>query len=255
MATIHASSSLQALYRVFVLPTLSKSPPLLRRAGRQAPPPPQPQHQRPFSASAPHAVKTRAPEERAHKWDEEIRARLLYFVDPETGKREEEPRTRYDVLNTLNRQTHRLVQLSPDQPGNRDFIPVCKVVSKKEQYETEQRAKKAVKEKKAESNKVNSVKTLELNWAIDGNDLGHRLERVAGFLGEGRRVEIVLAAKKQGRKATGPECEGVVKRILETVGAVPGARELKPLDGKMGGFATIVLQGRAPGQGKQSDAS
>ncbi|KAK5113748.1 hypothetical protein LTR85_010765 [Meristemomyces frigidus] len=254
MASTHATGTLQSLYRVFVLPALSKPAPSrarLRQAPRAAP------DRRCFSASPIHAVKSRAPQERAQKWDEEIRAQMLYLVDPVTGKREEEPRTRFDILSQMDRKTHRLIQLSPDEPGNRNFIPVCKVMGKKEQYEAEQKAKKASKERKAESVKVNSVKTLELNWAIDGNDLGHRLERVAEFLAEGRRVEIVLAAKKKGRgrRATQAECEGVLKAIYGTVDAVPGAKELKRLDGKVGGFATLVLQGRASGQGKESDAS
>lgn len=258
MAVPHAQGTFEALYRVFVLPALANNAAhrTLPRTVRRVPPLPRP-HQRRFSASPFHAVKTRAPETRTQKWNEEIKAQSLYLVDPATGKREEEPRTRYDILNRLNRDTHRLVQLSPDEPDNPNFIPVCKVTSKKEQYEIEQKAKKAQKERKAESAKVNSVKTLELNWAIDSNDLAHRLERVAEFLAEGRRVEIMLAAKKKGRgrKATQEECEAVLKKIYDTIDAVPGARELKKLDGKMGQFATIVLQGQAPSQRKESDAN
>lgn len=178
-------------------------------------------------------------------------ARVVYLVDPVTNKLEDQPRTRFDVLNTIDRNTHRLVQLSADEPENRGFMPVCKIVGKKEQYAADRERKKQQKEKKTESARVNSIKTLELNWAIDANDLGHRLERVAEFLADGRRVEIVLAAKKQGRKATKQECEGVMKRIYGVVDDVPGSRELKRLEGKLGGFASLVLQGRAPGQSKE----
>ena len=88
------------------------------------------------------------------------------------------------------------------------------------------------------------MKTLELNWAIDGNDLGHRMKSVAGFLEEGRKIEIVLARKKKGRRATGEECREVIKRIGETVEGVDGAKEVQELTGEVGGLATIVLQGR-----------
>ncbi|KAK5136931.1 hypothetical protein LTR08_001438 [Meristemomyces frigidus] len=249
MALKHSTGSLDALYRVFVQPALSNSHttrPSLHRGLRTVQRPRQ--HSRAFSASPLLATKTRAPEERRNKWDEEISARVVVLVDPRTDKLEEQPRTRYDILNTMDRKTHRLIQMSPDEPDNRSFMPVCKIVSKKEQYEHDKNYKKAAKERKAEGAKVNSVKVLELNWAIDTNDLAHRCERVAEFLTEGRRVEIVLAAKKRGRKATRAECEDLVKRIGDTVEGVPGAKELKSLDGKIGAFATIVLQGKAPSQ-------
>ena len=177
-------------------------------------------------------------------------------MDPETNTLldEGEPRTRYDVLKSIDKKTHRLVQLSPDEEGKdpRYAIPVCKVISKKEMYEQDRRKKTQAKEKAKESAKVGSVKTLELNWAIDGNDLGHRLERVAEFLGEGRRVEIVLAAKKRGRKASTAECEGVLKRIEGVAEEVRGASVLKALEGKVGGFGTMVLQGKAPSVSAQA---
>ena len=101
--------------------------------------------------------------------------------------------------------------------------------------------KEAAKAKKKEN--LDSVKTLELNWAIDANDLGHRLKKMEDFLSEGRKVEIVLARKKQGRKATVEECEDVLRRIKETVEAVKGAKETQALEGKLGGVATLSLEG------------
>lgn len=156
------------------------------------------------------------------------------------------PYTRYDVLNNLDTKTHRLVQMSPDEPDNRSFIPVCKIVSKQESYENEKRKKEAAKEARKVAAKTgeDGMKTVELNWAIDRNDLGHRLEKVRGFLREGRRVEVVLASKKRGRKASLEECQGVLERIRECVEGVDGARELEKMEGKMGGFATMVLMGK-----------
>ena len=175
---------------------------------------------------------------------------MVVLVDPLTNKLEDQPRTRFDVLRMMNRETHRLKQVSDDEPNNRNFTPVCKIVSKKEEYERDRHFKKVVKERKMEGARAGSVKVLELNWAMDANDLAHRCERVAEFLSEGRRVEIVLAAKKKGRKATRAECDGLVKKIGETCDSVPGAKALKSLDGKIGAFATIVLQGKASSQVK-----
>ncbi|KYG45160.1 hypothetical protein M433DRAFT_34797, partial [Acidomyces richmondensis BFW] len=191
---------------------------------------------------------------RRQKWDEEITARLIHLVDPITGKLSE-PRKRVDVLRALDRRTQRLVQVSADdEPGNRGgqhhqqqhvTAPVvCKIVDKRVQYQQERERKR---QKKQEQAGTGSGKTIELNWAIDPNDLGHRLERLAEFLGDGRRVEVVLAAKKKGRKATMGECEALVKRVMETMERVKGAKELKPLEGQLGGFATWVLQGKVAG--------
>jgi translation initiation factor IF-3 len=259
----YGHSTAKALYQVFVAPmvcnassrapTRHNSKDLLYRQRPYA----SPSLRRSFAQSAILETKTREPERRTQKWDEEITAKLIQLVDPETNQLPRDPvtqelidstRTRYDVLNTLDRTTHRLVQLSPDEPDNRRFVPVCKIVNKKEAFDQEKRKKTQAKERHKESVKANTVKTLELNWAIDGNDLAHRLERVGEFLSDGRKVEIVLAAKKRGRKATQAECQDVLGKIQRTLAAVPGAKEVKPLDGKLGSFATMVLQGRALAQ-------
>ena len=132
---------------------------------------------------------------------------------------------------------------------------MCKVVSKKEEYAAEKRRKEQQKEIKQAAAKERSVKTLELNWAIDGNDLAHRLEKVKTFLEEGRRVEVVLAAKKRGRKASKEECADVLAKIKTVAEGVKGAKEAKPMEGPVGGFATLVWQGKAGAavQGEKSE--
>lgn len=245
----HGPSASQALHNVFVLPALSKSLPQRRIAQHTI----SGQHTRPllrsFHQSSIHNAKTRAAEERTQKWNEEITARMIQLVDSETNKLldDGQPRTKWDILNTIDTKTHRLVQLSPDEPGNRNFIPVCKIVSKKESYEAELRRKKQAKDQKR-ANKIVSemgAKTLELNWAIDQNhDLLHRIEKMKAFLSEGRRVEIVLASKKGGRKATREECEGVLNKIRQAAGEIEGVKESKEFSGKLGGFGTMSFQGR-----------
>ncbi|KAK3703453.1 hypothetical protein LTR37_014443 [Vermiconidia calcicola] len=221
---------------------------------------------------------------RTEKWDEEITSRLIYLVnpetntvlDPETGK-PPPPVTKYDVLNRIDRKTHRLVQVAegvnmpiPKGEGEEEAgdkvlqgvsyspfgqaqqksgndkgdIPVCKIISKKSAYESQKRRAADAKAKKKVSAVTSSVKTLELNWAIDANDLAHRTNTIKRFLEEGRKVEVVLAAKKRGRKASGEECEQVLGQLRGCVKAVEGAREVKALEGKMGGFAVLSFQGR-----------
>lgn len=259
MKVRHPSTAAQALYHVFIAPALSKPQATQRLFANCLQ---STQQLRPFSHSPSCFAKTRAPEQRSQKWDNEITALQLYLVDPVTNVLRDpetgalpKPRTRFDVLHSFDPKTHRLVQLSPDEPGNRTFIPVCKIVDKKESYDAEKRKLKAAKEAKKLSARTSEtgMKTVELNWAIDQNDLGHRIEKMKGFLAEGRRVEIVLASKKRGRKASLEECQGVLERLRECADAVEGAREVQKLEGKIGGFATMVFMGR-PVKNIMSDA-
>jgi translation initiation factor IF-3 len=100
------------------------------------------------------------------------------------------------------------------------------------------------KAKKERSSAV-TVKTIELNWAIDGNDLRHRLDRIRDFLERGWRVEVMMAPKRKGRKASEEEARELVDRIRGVVGDVEGARESKAMEGKLLGTATIFAEGKA----------
>lgn len=244
MAHHRSTSSMQALYRVVVLPSLSQSAhrQFIRTSSKQ--PFPKTSQIRSFRSTPTRLAKTREPEPRTEKWDEEITAKIVYLIDPSTNKILPAPRTRYDILRRLNRTTHRLIQFSQELDG----IPVCKIVNKKEVYQREQKQKQEAKEKKKLESASKSLKTLELNWAMDHNDLGHRLDKVTEFLSEGRRVEVILASKKRGRKASTEECEVVLQKIRKTVDGVEGAKEAKSMEGKVGGFATLFFQGRVQQQ-------
>ncbi|KAM0722566.1 hypothetical protein Q7P37_002007 [Cladosporium fusiforme] len=249
----HTASPVKALYSIFVQPALTAPRNTTSRTVRpqwynQYTPRQTPSNQTRAFASSPTCFYTNkykknlTPEVREQKWNEEITARVIQLVDPET-KRLQDPVTRFDVLKGLDLKTHRLVQLTePDTPGDRSFIPVCKIISKKESYEAGKQRKAQQKETKQAVAKMRSVKTLELNWAIDENDLGHRMDKVKGFLEEGRKVEIVLASKKRGRQATPAECQEVLDKIRSAAQSVPGVKEPQPFDGKMGGLATLVFQ-------------
>ncbi|CZT23586.1 uncharacterized protein RCC_09300 [Ramularia collo-cygni] len=251
----HTASPLRALYRVFVLPALSQSATTTR--ARLIPTVhPSSSTTRPYSHTPLLSAKTRPAEQRRQKWDSEITSLRIYLIDPETNALPPTPVTRYDTLKTLDTRTHRLVQLSPDEPNNPSFIPVCKIISKKEAYISEQKKKLAAKEAK----KVNArgseagMKTLELNWAIDTGDLAHRLEKLRGFLEEGRRVEVCFRGKKRGRKASLEECEKVLEQVREVAQGVDGVRE-KGLEGKIGGVASVEFFVKGGGGGAKGGGS
>ena len=112
--------------------------------------------------------------------------------------------------------------------------PIVKIVSRKALFEE---ARKSKPKKQAED------KQLELNWAIDPQgDLKHRLKRLSDWLEEGKNVEILLAPKKGGRRATPEDCQHVLDRIHEAVSGIKGAREAKPMEGALGRRSTLLFK-------------
>ena len=69
---------------------------------------------------------------------------------------------------------------------------------------------------------------------------------VAGPTGHSIRTNTVVGtAKKRGRKASKEECQEVLGKIRAAAESVKGATELRSLDGVVGGFATVMFQGKA----------
>lgn len=260
-----------SLFKVFVLPALSNAPVahttrirtgLLRLELPMAYG--KPAAHRTISNSAPRLAssdsKARLPEKRRPR-DEEIKYRAVQLVDPGTGKLQPTLLSRRDVLQSYDPKTHYLEQLSNNDRNDPNFVPVCKIVCKKEAYAAEKARKLEQKEAKKTTVKSSAamMKTIELNWAIDANDLKHRLDRLKDFLEEGRRVEVVLARKKRGRRATVEECEGVLQKLDECIESVPGASEMVKKDkpaqqqSKLGGFMAKTYVRREGKQNSQDD--
>ncbi|KAI9860755.1 MAG: hypothetical protein M1813_005678 [Trichoglossum hirsutum] len=162
--------------------------------------------------------------------DEEILASSVHLVD-ENGTFHPPTPVR-KLLASFDRKLYHLVAVSPIESGQ---TPICKIVSRKELRDRER--VKPVK------NPANIVKQLELNWAIDSNDLGHRLNKMREFLEKGMRVEVILANKRKGRKASAEEAAAVMRRIREKTAEVEGAKEWRSADGKVLGQMTMFLQG------------
>lgn len=212
-----------ALQRVFILPIEQSTP---RFAHRTAAPLTLSLAQQTRSYASP------APSQRRLPHDDMIKSWSVILVN-EDGTLGE-TRSTYDIMQTIDRRVDSLVQVAPSEPGQ---IPVCKIVNKREAREAEKARSKAARGAGVVS------KTLELNWAIDRGDLGHRLDRMKGFLAKGYKVEISLAGKKKGKQATQEEAWALIKRVLDVVAEVDGAREAKPMEGKVLGTATLYLTG------------
>ena len=234
----HLGGTARALHRVFVAST---EPCRLQRAllplqagllFQRCLPLPYVSSIRPYASQisfrSSRSEKPRAPR------DEEIKATYIKLADG-TGKLQE-GLLLTSVLAGLDREKEWLVQVAESTDGNPEAI--CRIVKKATLREGErQRAKSA--RATARSNK-----TLELNWAIDPHDLEHRLGRLQDFLEKGMRVEITVAPKRKGRKATLAEALALMGRIRETAATVDRAKEMKEPEGRALGLMTMIFDGR-----------
>ena len=141
------------------------------------------------------------------------------------------------VLESLDRRQNFLVQVAAPTSDGPMLWPVCRIMEKAKVREAEKARLKPAKRPQ------NVVKQLELNWAIDRNDLAHRMDRMEDFLTKGMRVELVLAGKRKGRKATLDEADAMLATIRQRVQACEGVKEVKPMEGKLLGLATLFFQG------------
>lgn len=178
----------------------------------------------------------------------------VHIVD-EAGKLSP-PQRVADILTSINRRTQSLQTLAlpppklrsrweqPPEPiagdrGGAPEIPVCRIVDKKA-------AREAVKVRsKKQSNPAMTLKTLELNWAIDPHDLEHRLKRMRDFLEKGYRVDVVLVGKRKKRKASPEEAAQTLDKIREAIKMVDGAKEWKGMEGKVGAHVMLFIEGKA----------
>ncbi|KAF2834240.1 hypothetical protein M501DRAFT_1001398 [Patellaria atrata CBS 101060] len=131
----------------------------------------------------------------------------------------QEPQRLFTLLGTLNREEEVLVQVSPPES---DSVPLVRIYSRAALYTAAREKEKTDKVRR----KGLATKELEMNWAIDGNDLAHRLSRLKEFLGQGRRVDVTLAPKKKGRKATLEEARELLQTLTKSAEET-GAKILK----------------------------
>ena len=160
-------------------------------------------------------------------------------VQVKTDKGLSEPRDLFEVIRSVDRSTSHVVQLTGT--GERE-VAVVQIMERRDMVKKVQR-KEELSRKSAHALKIKKPKQLELNWAIAPNDLQIKLKQMEGFLQKGKKVELLLAAKRRQRKATAEEAEELLQAIRDRMSAV-GAKEAKPLDGKVLGQAVMVLENK-----------
>lgn len=166
--------------------------------------------------------------------DENIRARQVQLVVQGQGLNP--PQSLFSLLRTIDRQKQVVRALRVPSEG-----PAIVEITTKDvltRILKEREAKKAEQEKKRRELKP---KQVELNWAISGNDLDLKLKQLRQFVEKGKRVEILLAAKKRQRKASPEEAENVMKEIRKTISEIEGCKELKSMEGRIGGQVVMTV--------------
>ncbi|KAE8163316.1 translation initiation factor IF-3, C-terminal domain-containing protein [Aspergillus tamarii] len=168
--------------------------------------------------------------------DEEIRSEYIQLVN-EDGKLDAPVRL-HDALLKIERPDNFILQVSP---GFRGRAPVCKVVNRLEMREQERAKAKAAHVSK------NSIKQIELNWAIDAHDLSHRLKQLTNFLDKGRKVEVILTKKRGKRSPTVEEVKHVMDSVLQATKDA-NAMQVKPMEGEPGKHVVLAVKRKDLGQ-------
>ena len=236
MSNYTLTSTSRALYRVFVAPNLIARPQISLQRPSLLPI----TSIRTFKGPRKPPAKRQAISD-FYTFDNAIQAEQINLID-ESGTYHNNINIDH-AMRKYNRVTHHLLlitegktnELGQPDPEN---LPVCKIISKMElrnQYN-----RKIDIARKAERGPV--LKALELNWAIAGGDLKHRLDKLQEFLRDGRKVEVTFGPKRRGKKATDEEAKSVLKAVEDAASECKGTGEVKR-EGVMGGVMTITYQG------------
>lgn len=174
--------------------------------------------------------------------DESIRSRVISLRD-EHGTFHPNVYLK-SVLANIDRATQRVVLLKPANPNDPESLPVCAIMTADEI--AAQKKKMKMEEKvRARKKRLLDPKQLEINWGTDKNDLETKMKRMVDFLQQGRRVEILLAPKKRRAQSwTQGEAADLVSGIKNKALQVDGTKEYKKPDGKLGARLMLYYEGK-----------
>ncbi|KAL6248590.1 hypothetical protein RBB50_004845 [Rhinocladiella similis] len=167
--------------------------------------------------------------------NEKIETRYVQEKTP--GNKLSEPKPLAELLREIDRSEHYVLQLSKSGDGENAIVQVVQrkdLIQRINSKETAARQSQlAQKEKKP--------KQIELNWAISGNDLQLKMKQLEDFLQKGKKVELILAARKYQRKATQQEAEALLRTVQEKLQEL-GAAEVVPMQGSFPRQTTITAK-------------
>ncbi len=165
--------------------------------------------------------------------DGAIMAQYIRMPTPDGGL--SPPESLRSALSRVRQGTEHLVQISKVDD---DGIAICRIITIADLLRQKKDKERVQKEHK-KSVKHSVPKQIELNWAIDSNDLEHKLTQLKGFIEGGKKVEIVLAGKKKQRQATPEEGQEVLRKVKAKLKEADG-REISPMQGGVVGKHTVL---------------
>lgn len=125
----------------------------------------------------------------------------MRLVDPHSGK-VTGPFKPQDIVAKIDRKTYALLQVAPGtlEKGatswTMDQLPVCKLISKREEYQKQREAKRKTASHAAPA----AVKDMQLTWNVSGNDLAHKVSRARKDVARGHKVHAIVLSKKGTRR-------------------------------------------------------
>ena len=164
------------------------------------------------------------------------------WVRVKDGRGVSDPTSLQDLLSQVDRSKETVVQIS--KPGTQQEA-IVEILSF-EQLRARFHAKANLTKSQDKSQKESKAKQVELNWAIGDHDLALKLKQLEQFLNKGRKVEIVLAPKRQGRRATTEEAQKLLDKIRDKI-VEADSKEIAPLDGTILRTAIMKVKKREQG--------
>jgi translation initiation factor IF-3 len=147
-----------------------------------------------------------------------------------------------DVLEDMDRETHKLIVVKTNGGAEGSGIPVCRIF-RKDYLDGKQKKLLGRTAELAKGEK--SSKEMELTWTIGPADLDIKLRQLTRFLEEGRRVDVSLSRKLKWKEPDNSkgELEGLLELMRQTVKGVKGAKEYKEPAGHVGAKYQVYFEG------------
>ncbi|KAK6365473.1 hypothetical protein LTS17_011192 [Exophiala oligosperma] len=167
--------------------------------------------------------------------NEKIETRYVQEKTPDNKL--SEPKPLAQLLRDIDRSEQYVLQLSKSGDGDHAIV---QVVQRKDLIQRINSKESAARQSQL-AQKEKKPKQIELNWAISGNDLQLKMKQLEEFLRKGKKVELLLAARKYQRKATQQEAEELLRTVQEKIQEL-GATEVVPMQGSFPRQTTITAK-------------
>ena len=156
---------------------------------------------------------------REHKINNEIRSKVVFLINADGAKIGNI--SIYEAINQALNQSLDLVQIAQN-----DNIPVCKIMDYG-RFCFEQKKNKAKKD-----SKLNDIKEMQFNPAIDEHDFQVKLKKIIEFLAN-HKVNVIL--KFKGRQAMHPQIGmQIFEKIIEQTKEISKIESPPKIEGKRG---------------------